>query len=134
MAGWRSELAGCRSTLSMSKTKVKISETKYRSFYKTLFDLKCKTIWFTALYISSDARSLSGKRYFLRNRTYGFFKHFVAESSQLFILPKARVYQQVWTCQENIFKKLTFIGRYTSFHWKLIFLLVELIPKFTFQW
>ena len=36
MAGWRSELAGCRSTLSMSKRKVKISETKYRSFYKTL--------------------------------------------------------------------------------------------------
>ena len=36
MAGWRSELAGCRSTLSMSKIKVRISETKYRSFYKTL--------------------------------------------------------------------------------------------------
>ena len=35
-AGWRSELAGCRSTLSMSKIKVKISETKYCSFYKTL--------------------------------------------------------------------------------------------------
>ena len=29
-------MAGCRSTLSMSKIKVKISETKYRSFYKTL--------------------------------------------------------------------------------------------------
>ena len=36
MAGWRSELAGCRSTLSMSKIKVRIFETKYRSFYKTL--------------------------------------------------------------------------------------------------
>ena len=36
MAGWRSEWAGCRSTLSMSKIKVRISETKYRSFYKTL--------------------------------------------------------------------------------------------------
>ena len=36
MAGWRSELAGCRSTLSMSKIKVRISEIKYRSFYKTL--------------------------------------------------------------------------------------------------
>ena len=36
LAGWRSELAGCRSTLSMSKIKVRISETKYRSFYKTL--------------------------------------------------------------------------------------------------
>ena len=36
MAGWRSELAGCRSTLTMSKIKVRISETKYRSFYKTL--------------------------------------------------------------------------------------------------
>ena len=36
MAGWRSELAGCSSTLSMSKIKVKISETKYCSFYKTL--------------------------------------------------------------------------------------------------
>ena len=36
LAGWRSELAGRRSTLSMSKIKVKISETKYRSFYKTL--------------------------------------------------------------------------------------------------
>ena len=36
MAGWRSELAGCRSTLSMSKIKVRISETKFRSFYKTL--------------------------------------------------------------------------------------------------
>ena len=33
MAGLRSELAGCRSTLSMSKIKVKISETKYRSFF-----------------------------------------------------------------------------------------------------
>ena len=31
-----SEVAGCRSTLSMSKIKVRISETKYRSFYKTL--------------------------------------------------------------------------------------------------
>ena len=29
-------MAGCRSTLSMSKIKVKISETMYRSFYKTL--------------------------------------------------------------------------------------------------
>ena len=29
-------LAGCRSTLSMSKIKVKISETKFLSFYKTL--------------------------------------------------------------------------------------------------
>ena len=36
MADWRSELAGCRSTLSMSKIKVKISETKFLSFYKTL--------------------------------------------------------------------------------------------------
>ena len=36
MAGWRSELAGCRSSLSMSKIKVRISETKFRSFYKTL--------------------------------------------------------------------------------------------------
>ena len=36
LAGWRSELAGCRSTLSMSKIKVKISETKFLSFYKTL--------------------------------------------------------------------------------------------------
>ena len=36
LAGWRSELAGCRSTLFMLKIKVKISETKYRSFYKTL--------------------------------------------------------------------------------------------------
>ena len=36
MAGWRSELAGCRSTLSMSKIKVRISETKYLSFYKSL--------------------------------------------------------------------------------------------------
>ena len=36
MAGWRSELAGCRSTLSMSNIKVRISETKYCYFYKTL--------------------------------------------------------------------------------------------------
>ena len=36
LAGWRSELAGCRSTLSMSKVKVRISETNFRSFYKTL--------------------------------------------------------------------------------------------------
>ena len=36
LAGWRSELAGCRSALSMSKIKVRISETKFRSFYKTL--------------------------------------------------------------------------------------------------
>ena len=36
LAGWRSESAGCRSALSMSKIKVKISETKYCSFYKTL--------------------------------------------------------------------------------------------------
>ena len=36
MAGLRSELAGCRSTLSLSKIKVMISETKYPSFYKTL--------------------------------------------------------------------------------------------------
>ena len=40
MAGWRSELAGCRSTLSMLKIKVRISETKYRSFFKTLIELK----------------------------------------------------------------------------------------------
>ena len=32
----KSENQGCRSTLSMTKIKVKISETKYRSFYKTL--------------------------------------------------------------------------------------------------
>ena len=31
-----SELAGCRSTLSMSKIKVKISETKFLLFYKML--------------------------------------------------------------------------------------------------
>ena len=37
LAGWRIELAGCRSTLSMLKIKVKISETKFLSFYKTLF-------------------------------------------------------------------------------------------------
>ena len=36
MAGWRSELACCRSSLSMSKINVKISETKYLSIYKTL--------------------------------------------------------------------------------------------------
>ena len=36
LAGRRSELAGCRSTLSMSKIKVRISETKYRSFYETI--------------------------------------------------------------------------------------------------
>ena len=36
LAGLRSELAGCRSALSMLKIKVRISETKYRSFYKTL--------------------------------------------------------------------------------------------------
>ena len=36
MAGWRCELAGCRSILSMSKIKVRISETNYHSFYKTL--------------------------------------------------------------------------------------------------
>ena len=41
MAGWRSELAGCRSTLSMSKIKVRISESKYRSFYKTLTSTLC---------------------------------------------------------------------------------------------
>ena len=35
LAGRISELAGCRSTLSMSKIKVKISERKYSSFYKT---------------------------------------------------------------------------------------------------
>ena len=34
--GWKSELASCRSTLSMSKIKVRISETKYHCFYKTL--------------------------------------------------------------------------------------------------
>ena len=39
MAGWRSELAGCRSTLSMLKIKVRISETKFRSFYKTLIPI-----------------------------------------------------------------------------------------------
>ena len=36
LAGWRVELSGCRSTLSMLKIKVKISETKFLSFYKTL--------------------------------------------------------------------------------------------------
>ena len=37
LAGEVSWLAvDCRSTLSMSKIKVRISETKYRSFYKTL--------------------------------------------------------------------------------------------------
>ena len=35
-AGLKNELAGCRSTLSMLKIKVKISETKFLSFYKTL--------------------------------------------------------------------------------------------------
>ena len=39
MAGWRSELAGCRSTLSLSKIKVKISDSKFLSFYKTLREL-----------------------------------------------------------------------------------------------
>ena len=34
LAGWRSELAGCRSTRSLSKIKVKISETKYHSFIR----------------------------------------------------------------------------------------------------
>ena len=33
MAGWRRELAGCRSSLSMSKIQVKISETKFLSCY-----------------------------------------------------------------------------------------------------
>ena len=32
LAGWKSELAGCRSTPSMSKIKVKIAETKFLSF------------------------------------------------------------------------------------------------------
>ena len=31
-------MAGCRSTLSMSKIKIKISETKFLSFYKTLIN------------------------------------------------------------------------------------------------
>ena len=44
LAGWRIELAGCRSTLSMSKIKVSISETTYRSFYKTLGDLKVASV------------------------------------------------------------------------------------------
>ena len=30
-------------------------------------------------------------------------------------------------------KKLTIIGLYTSFHWKLVFLLVELIPNLRFS-
>ena len=36
MADWRSKLAGCRSALSILEIKVKISETNYCSFYKTL--------------------------------------------------------------------------------------------------
>ena len=36
LAGWRSELAGCRNTLSMLKIKVKIYETKFLSCYKTM--------------------------------------------------------------------------------------------------
>ena len=39
LAGWKSVLAGCRSTLSMSKINVRISETKYRSFYNTLIPI-----------------------------------------------------------------------------------------------
>ena len=37
-------MAGCRSTLSMSKIEVKISETKYHSFYKTLIFWKWEKI------------------------------------------------------------------------------------------
>ena len=42
LTGWRSELAGCRSTLSILKIKVRISETKFRSFYKTLVAMQWK--------------------------------------------------------------------------------------------
>ena len=41
MAGWRSELAGCRSTLSILKIKLNFSETKFLSFYKTLGFSQC---------------------------------------------------------------------------------------------
>ena len=44
MTGCRSEFAGWKSTLSMSKIKVKISETKYRSFYKILIVSHCDLI------------------------------------------------------------------------------------------
>ena len=37
--GLKNELAGCRSTLSMLKIKVKISETKFLSFYKSLVSM-----------------------------------------------------------------------------------------------
>ena len=47
LAGWRIELAGCRSTLFMSKIKVKMLETKYLSFYKSLtLWMNCDPEWF----------------------------------------------------------------------------------------
>ena len=48
MAGWRCEGAGCRSTLSIPKIKVKIFETKYRSFYNSLTIGDCGTLFHTA--------------------------------------------------------------------------------------
>ena len=53
LAGWKSELAGCRSTLSMSKIKVKISVTKYRSFYKTLLVTRYQP-YASSLYIKQN--------------------------------------------------------------------------------
>ena len=44
-------MAGCRSTLSISKIKVKISETKFFSFYKTLIRVK-KSIALLTLFLT----------------------------------------------------------------------------------
>ena len=54
---WFFWLAGCRSALSMSKIKVKISETKFLSFYKTLHVPVSFLIW----YNSRKIRQLSIK-------------------------------------------------------------------------
>ena len=66
-------MAGSRSTLSMLKIKVKISETKYRSFYKTLdqlwLSLRNIILWetwnkypFNRLYLLCFLDGSAGKR------------------------------------------------------------------------
>ena len=54
-------MAGCRSTLSILKIKVRISETKYRSFYKTLYKLDRLPTGITAQQNGTCARWYSNK-------------------------------------------------------------------------
>ena len=52
-------MAGYRSTLSMSKIKVKISEAKFFSFYKTLQAIQPQAVYYRMLQAEYTLRSVS---------------------------------------------------------------------------